>query len=468
MLKKLHIYIKANIIAIIATLGVATSCIKDDIGTSSSEILDFSCEELTFDTIFTELDSPTQQFVIYNNNKKSIRIKSITLSNEAEGAKFHINVDGFSGEEFHDIEIRGGDSIFVFVEGRINQVGQTEPKKVTDKITFLTNGVTQTLTISAWGQDAIRIKSETITSEKTFTSELPYIILDSLTVEQNATLNIEAGATICFHDKAKLNIDGTIIARGTSQEPIHFRGDRFGELFKGVSYDMMSGQWDGIYFSNTSSNNVLSHVYMRGCTNGIVATGIPENDIFNLTLHNCVLHNSKNSVLSATDFNIYAMGCEFSDAGTDVVKLENGEHQFFNCTFANYYLFSVISGTLVNLNSDNTLFANCIFYGLCNELNDVTYESKNIFFKNCLFKSKGTDDENFITCKWEADPKYKADRNKYIFDYRLADDSDAIDNADIEFIDEYFDVDFYGNYRIRNGKADIGAYVWVKDRETSK
>ena len=103
------------IIAMLATmLALATSCIEDGFTTSSSDLLEFSCDTLSFDTIFTEQGTPTKQFVVYNRHKKQINISSISLS-AADSRRFYLNVDGMKGEVFHDVTIRGEDSIFVFV-----------------------------------------------------------------------------------------------------------------------------------------------------------------------------------------------------------------------------------------------------------------------------------------------------------------------------------------------------------------
>ena len=45
--------------------------------------------------------------------------------------------------------------------------------------------------------------------------------------------------------------------------------------------------------------------------------------------------------------------------------------------------------------------------------------------QNCLLKSSGENDEHFIDCLWDKDPLYFTDREAYLFDYRLHDDSPA-------------------------------------------
>jgi len=111
-MKKLLYVIAAIVVAVNFCL---TSCIEDDFTTSPSEVMTFSVDTLDIGTIFTEEGSTTHRFVVYNRNSKMLNISNISLSGE-NAQYFRLNVDGMSGREFSDVEIRGKDSIFVFVE----------------------------------------------------------------------------------------------------------------------------------------------------------------------------------------------------------------------------------------------------------------------------------------------------------------------------------------------------------------
>ena len=145
-----------------------------------------------------------------------------------------------------------------------------------------------------------------------------------------------------------------------------------------------------------------------------------------------------------------------------------------NCTFANYYLFNAIGGPIVSLNSIylgdtsgvddmDATFDNCILYGNTSELNIGDFAGTNIYFRNCLLKSKGDDDSNFINCKWGSDPKFYTVRNDYIFDYRIKNESDAIGAGDNAYCPSLARYDRYGNDRFLNGNVDLGAYVWIEE-----
>ena len=131
-------------------LGMS-SCIDDNFSTSATDVLEFSTDTVAFDTVITRQGSPTKQFLVYNKGKKSLNISSIRVAGESKG-HFFLNVDGVKGDEFHDIEVRGNDSIYVFVESLLDPTNQDEPEYLEDNIEFVTNGVTQKVAVTAWGR----------------------------------------------------------------------------------------------------------------------------------------------------------------------------------------------------------------------------------------------------------------------------------------------------------------------------
>lgn len=462
---------------ILAALSViSTACIEDGFTTSSSDLLTFSTDTLAFDTIFTAVGTPTKQFIVYNRHDKMINISSIKMAGESNG-KFYLNVDGVKGSEFNNVEIRGNDSIFVFVEAFIDPTDTDNPIEFKDKLDFETNGVKQQVVITAWGQDVKRLTAPRISEDTHFTAERPYVIFDTLRVEKGASLTIDAGATLFFHDKAAMVVDGTLIADGSQDKPINLRGDRLDKVVGGIGYDIMSGQWGGIKFSDSSFGNEMNYVYMRGSSTGVVADS-SNVEKRKLHLFNTVLHNASGSVLTASHSWVEAEGCEFSDAGNSVVDFTGGTIRLINCTLANYYLFSVIRGSILHLSyvdydeSDgvnqlmDARFDNCIIYGNSSDLNMGDFTGMNVYFRNCLLKSKGSDDDNFLSCVWGGDPKFYTVREKYVFDYRLKNESEAVGAGNSSLCPQSARLDRYGVSRINaDGGIDIGAYAWVEGKE---
>lgn len=48
----------------------ATSCISDAVSTSPNDILTFSRDTVSFDTVFTDLGTPTARLIVANRAKK--------------------------------------------------------------------------------------------------------------------------------------------------------------------------------------------------------------------------------------------------------------------------------------------------------------------------------------------------------------------------------------------------------------
>ena len=167
-------------------------------------------------------------------------------------------------------------------------------------IDFTTNGVHRSVPVVAQGQNVKRLKAMTIDADTRFDSTLPYQIYDSLVVAPGATLTLGPGARLCFHDKAMLVVRGTLVAEGTAEAPVIMGGDRTGNVVGDISFDIMSRQWTGVFFTKTSKANRLSHVLLQNTTQGVMIDGDPEADystLPQLDLINTRLRNSGGMVL---------------------------------------------------------------------------------------------------------------------------------------------------------------------------
>ena len=458
----------AAIMVLVAT--VFTSCIEDGFTTSSSDVLTFSKDTIAFDTVITLQGTATKQMAVYNHSNKQINISSIKVAGLSTKGHFHLNVDGIRGDEFQNVEIRGNDSIFVFVEAYLDEMEKDEPTLLEDRLEFVTNGVSQSVLLTAWGQDVVRIMGDTISSNTRFTADKPYLIYDTMFVAQNTTLTLDPGTTLLFHDKAAMRCAGRMLANGTAEAPVTFRGDRLDRVVGEISFDIMSGQWGGIIFTPPTMGNVLNHVIMKGSSIGMHCSAYDTTRCA-LKLVNCVLTNSASTCLATATCYVQAIGTEMSDAAEEVAYFAGGKVMMSQCTFANNYLFAIPSLPLVNVfdveYSDGTIgkirayFDNCILHGLPPELNEGKLDDFNVYMRYCLFKSDGENDAHFINCVWKGDPLFLTVRDDYIFDYRLGNESDAIGKGNPDLCPEEARYDRYGNDRFMRSSVDLGAYMWI-------
>ncbi len=461
-----------KLILLIPFIVLLAGCIEDGFTTSPSDQPVFSVDTLKIGTVFTEQSTTTHRFTVRNPHSKQISISDISLSGPAADY-LRLNVDGISGRRFNNIEVRGKDSIFVFVEATF-PAGEAPRTDFEASIDFTTNGITRSVAVSAEGQNVRRLEALTLTEDTRFDSALPYQIFDSLVVAPGATLTTDPGAELCFHDGAMLVVRGRLIAEGTVEEPISMAGDRTGNVVADISFDIMSRQWLGTFFTSTSSGNRMSHVSLRNTWQGITLEGNPADNATQLSLLNCQIRNSGGLVVEAYHSSIEAVGCEFAEASEGLVYLQGGRHSFTHCTFANYYLFSAIGGPAVqfaHVSADEKTglddgsglpyteasFVNCIVYGNGSDISHGDLTGTAITMRRCLLKSAGEDDDNFIECLWDTDPLYYTVRSEYIFDYRLKPDSPAIGAG----VETDAPADAYGTARA----ATLGAYEFTAPQE---
>lgn len=477
--------ISAKILLVLAVVATAlSSCIEDGFTSSPADQPVFSTDTLSLGVVFTDQVTPTSRMVVYNPHSKGLNISRISLSGE-NASYFRINVDGMNGTDFANTEIRANDSIFVMVEATLPQNDAHIPVSVEASLDFTTNGVTRSVVLSADGQNVTRLRALTLDADRRFTAEQPYQIFDSLVVPQGITMTVEAGANLLFHDKSSLIVRGTLITEGTPEQRVTFAGDRTGILVGDIGFEIMSRQWTGVFFTATSTNNRLFHTDIKNTVQGVSLVGpdmaeAVRTDRYQLDMLNCRLRNSAYTVLETVHAAVRAVGCEFAEGGGGLVYLHGGNGIFNHCTFANYYLFSVLGGPALgfgHISSDpetglddgsglpylSADISNSIIYGNGSGFSHGDLTGTQVFLRRCLIKGEGTDDDNFINTLWDVDPLYYTVREEYFFDYRLKPESPAIAAADASLTLPQAAADGYGY--LRGTAPDLGAYVYVAPQE---
>ncbi len=472
--------------------GILLSC-KDDYFTSnSSHKISFSTDTLSFDTVFTTIVTPTKKIMVYNRTSENIRISTIAV--DSRNNCFQVNVNGKSGTEFQDVELRAKDSLYIFVQVIIDQLGQNAPIQILDSIIFRYNNNFQKVILQTHGQDVHLIRNKTITNDTTWTNDKPHLIYDSLKVENGTKLTIDAGARLFFHNNAVMVVKGTLDVNGNELNPVIFRGDRLDNLFVDMPYDKITGQWGGILLTKESTGNQINGAMIRNGIFGVqVDSAEIRSDVHRLILSNSQIHNMKQTALKATGANVYVYNSVISNSNTCIL-LEGGDYLFNYSTIANY---SSNSNALVLANyrreSDkqtiplNATFNNSIIQGTSeqqirmqniNKTGNVT-DDFNYKFNSCLIRykpSKYAGDSGFDMLStafrdviWTEGTKdsvfLSISNNEY--DFRLKSTSAAIGNGDAAIIDSYPEcrTDKNGVDRLLDENTEMGAYEYVKEEE---
>jgi hypothetical protein len=314
-------------------------CREYRVSEDASLRLSFSCDTLTFDTVFTAQGSATAQLMVYNRNANAVEVDRIWLT---DGKAFQVNVDGEPQlDRLTNLQINGGDSMFVFIRVDIDPTRDNNPVLISDQLCFhLTNNATQQVELEAYGQDVIRIGHKgcgrTDTTLMTFKGGKPYLIYDTLVVD--GLLKINAGATIYMHSDACLYALGNVSAKGTAEQPICIRGDRLDRLFEHVPYLYAGGSWNGIYLQAEKKQNYeFEYVDILSGNIGLYCININPDALPTLQMDGCRIHNHSLYGLVLVNTNALVTNTEISNCASYCVYCAGGTHRFIHTTVASYF-----------------------------------------------------------------------------------------------------------------------------------
>ena len=468
----------------------------ENYSTNPQDRLAFSADTLSFDTVLTTVNSPIQTFMVYNPNNRPLLISSISLS-EGENSNFRINVDGYAGSSFQNISIRANDSLYVIVNVKPAENGQATPIQFTDYVVFVTNSVQQQIVLQAYGQDVYKYQDLVLDRDTTLSNFKPFLILDSLVINEGVTAQILEGTTFYMGNNAQVIVHGTLKISGTVENPVIFRGSRTDNmpLSPPLPYDLIPGQWGGIVFDSNSYNNELENVRIRNGKFGMnfIASDPSQEKI---TMENVVLTNASGTLIHAENCNITAENCEFSNSKDYLLDLVGGQYTFTHCTIANYYpnvgveagwgntnnetlsLSDTIAGnqySLLGLNVYNSIIAGPM---MSSEISTSLTQNPSVplNFLNCVFTNDKLDESyiNYTDCVFSvaADSlfqkvDYVNEKNDFwpVFDFSLLENSPARNIANLD-IAKQVPYDIRGVNRLEDGLPDAGAYEYVAESET--
>lgn len=476
--------------------SVSWQCRKDSFTNDPGAKLSFSRDTVLFDTIFNTIGSTTGILKVYNRNNRAVRVSSIVLEG-GENSQYRMNVNGLPGVAFTDIEIEGGDSIFVFVEVTVDPSDSLHPF-VEDNIKFVTNGNEQRVLLLAWGWDAIfytptnyptnglppfSLINTSPGGTTTWTNEKPVVIYGYAVVDEGSHLIIEAGTRIYFHAGSGLWVykDASILVDGTLENPVIFQGDRL-EPF----YQDQPGQWDRIWINEGSEDNIIRHAIIRNSFIGLQLETLPfggnetaPTSSNKLILENTRIYNTSVIGVLARNYRIHAQNNLFYNSGEYVFAISGGgEYNFDHCTFANYWPFGprqtpsiFMTNAYVNppgilqvRSILNTTFSNCIMYGNAENELEMEFDSEgtiDIRFEHTMLRyNTSTNDfsQYFGTSVFvNEDPAYE---NPFEQKFNLTSGSFAINKGTSDPNVPFDSTDFDINGNPRTGAPDIGCFEY--------
>ncbi|MEL6133212.1 MAG: right-handed parallel beta-helix repeat-containing protein [Bacteroidota bacterium] len=486
------------------------SC-EQPINPVSEGLLSFSADTVKYDSLFVNFQSPSERLLVYNRTGQDINIDRVWLES-GEESEFEMIVDGIPGDDVEDVVIARGDSAHIFITLKSELLDEfTE-----EYISFQVGDNTQRLLLYAKVKDAYLLRARVnrgffgtrdelepssfvFFRDTTLTPEKPIIIDGPIIIAPGVKVDVLPGTEIFFTpykirtdiDPAPLDtfafystliIQGTLRAEGTPQRPVVFQGMRFDSVFQ-----ELPAQWQGLYFTPSSQDNVLEHVVIKNGVQGVIVDSSARNGQPKLVMRNSRIRN-----MGA--YGIVGLGKDpglTSNFGADLIYMENsiintcklntillfggGKYTFNNCTFANYSIFTSARGPQVRISNllagDSVLFAfpsytrfnNCVIYGerddevVLDTLSDAPLDE--LTFDHCVLPLSEDYDlalrPHLVSSLVNVSPEFNG---PYVRDYRPILGSPLIDaGKDIPGL--FLDVRGLFEFS-RTDTFDIGAYEY--------
>jgi hypothetical protein len=327
---------------------IAAFCVAcDPLANPHHGSVSFSSDTLFFDTVFTTMGSATMEVRAINKSSRPLLLDRVWLAGGST-SPYRINIDGTPDYQLDDITLAAGDSLFVFVEVKIDPLDSDLPVSVTDSIMFQSGNDVSRVFLQAWGQDIILLRNERV-GDVLWSGLKPYVIYGDLFVDTAKTLSITRGTRIYFHNDASMTVAGRIVVSGEKDSPVLFASDM---TYK--AYDDVPGQWKGISFETCSNGNKISDAVIRNADialnlKGDILKGVPDIDLYNVT----VLHNSVSSLYAASS-NVKAANCVFGHTGFSAINIVSGGNaEFIQCTVAEKWEYNYRSAPALNIGKGN-------------------------------------------------------------------------------------------------------------------
>jgi len=472
-------------------ITILFACKKDMLENNQSATLHFSNDTIIFDTAFHSIGTPTQILTIYNRNDFTV-LTNIVL-NLINGGSFRMNVDGTAGNNHSAIEIPAKDSIFIFLEVTPNQ-NSSNDFLLTSNIEFTTGTKKQDVKLISPGRnanfhlphdnifyngtDSVNYGYFSIKGQKTWTNNLPHVIYGYVVIEPNATLTIEEGTKIYFHNNSGIFVgnpilinpdgtpplnNGTLIINGNLGNEVIMKGDRLDSW-----YENIPGQWNGIHFVQGSINSSIDYAIISNGTTAIRADSVANNSP-TVSINNTIIENMSSIGILGQTANVSATNTVVSKCGQYTIACNiGGTYNFTHCTFANYWNYSNRNTPSILLNNyyegaDGNIyirnlsaanFTNCIIYGSLSTEVSFQQEEAGIFnyvFDHCLIKldpTISTSNSHYENVIINQSPDFV---DAYENDFHLKSSSPAIDAGIFTFILD----DIEGSVR---STPDLGVY----------
>lgn len=165
-----------------------------------------------------------------------------------------------------------------------------------------------------------------------FKNDFPYVIeqVTDLTIQPTTTLTIQKGITIKMKNGTSINVNGTLIANGTSQAPIILTSINDCEITS------CPGSWKSISFSESSTDSILKYINVNFGGNG--NTGSIKINGSDVQIDNISSQYSSESSLYIQNSNSIIQNSSFGNSLFGVKIYGTSYPQLDNLSFENNFI----------------------------------------------------------------------------------------------------------------------------------
>jgi hypothetical protein len=394
-----------TVLTLLISSVIFLGCRKDNFTTDPSVKLRFSADTVLFDTVFTTIGSTTAALKVYNDFDQKVNITSIQLQS-GSGSFYRINVDGVNGASHSDIEIGGGDSLWIFVEVTLDPNGLNQPFIIEDNIHFVTNGNEQVVNLAAWGRDAHFHGSlnnlDVLPCDEVWSNDKPHVIYGIVAVDSACCLTINPGTEVFCHAGGGILVyKSKIIVDGELGSEVVFQGDRLEPY-----YQDLAGQWGiELTFAFETGFGVEYATVTRGglwlyeSTGSSIDYAIIKNGIIGIqvdTAHTATdaLAITNTKVLNMSAIGLLSQGGSISGHNNLIANCGQacgaftlgGRYDISQTSFVNYWTqsnrqsptfilnnyYESTAGDLIVRPFESATFRNCIMHGNNAQLSDFS------------------------------------------------------------------------------------------------
>lgn len=445
------------IVGAIVALGMV-SCQKD----KTVYQLEYSVDTVWFDTMFADVPTSVKSFTVYNKSEIAVELDRVSLKEDRE---YRLNVNGLGGNVHTNVTIPPKDSLFVFVDATFLENDHDSIASHENAIVFEYASFNDELVIASWAQDVTKNTGRVVKTE-TWSDQRPYIIYDSLVVEEGHTLTIEAGVELYFHYGADFIVYGELVVNGTQDNPVIFAADRPEQFYKNNQ-----GQWGSIRLMNSGTNHSFDWTVVKNGTNALVFEDDELKSSLSITNSRFENFSERGLVLRNVDF--VASNSLFARSSDTLLTLSKGGSCLVEqCTFydSSYGASIAIENSVDGEEYDySARFNNCLIAGSSDQIktDSAQMDKVDLLFYNCML-NLSDDLQESLKNNFEKNVSFDVDAedipSSSNYKYSLSEDSEARNSADSAIASQY-PVDLDGNERFLDGKPDIGAFEFVKPEE---